>query len=212
MTEISEIFQRDVSRPIDGVIRADDFESLQAELEEYVITNEIASNLSKFLTEYNNYTTSNGVWISGFFGSGKSHLLKLLSIVIDDKEVNNQSSAEIFVKKCEDQDSFLGAELKKAVAVPSKSILFNIDQKAAIISSNDVDKLLSVFEMLAEPLLAVFDILSPILQGIGQIVKYATAIGESFGGLGGIFMGLIPILSKAALIARSFAILGFNHL
>ena len=99
-----------------------------------------------YLTEYNNYTTSNGVWISGFFGSGKSHLLKLLSIVIDDKEVNNQSSAEIFVKKCEDQDSFLGAELKKAVSVPSKSILFNIDQKAAIISSNDVDKLLSVFQ------------------------------------------------------------------
>ena len=57
----------------------------QAELEEYVITNEIAKNISKFLNEYNNYTTSNGVWISGFFGSGKSHLLKLLSIVIDDK-------------------------------------------------------------------------------------------------------------------------------
>ncbi len=73
-----------------------------------------------------------------------------------------------------------------------------------------MDKLLSVFEMLAEPLLAVFDILSPILSGIGQIVKYATAIGESFGGLGGIFMGLIPILSKAALIARSFALLGFK--
>ena len=65
-----------------------------------------------------------------------------------------------------------------------------------------LDKLLSVFEMLAEPLLAVFDILSPILNGIGQIVKYATAIGESFGGLTGIFMGLIPILSKAALIAK----------
>ena len=112
MTEISKIFQRDVSRPIDGVIKADDFESLQAELEEYVITNEIAKNLSKFLNEYNNYTTSNGVWISGFFGSGKSHLLKLLSIVIDDKKINGQSSAEIFINKCEEQDSFLAAELK----------------------------------------------------------------------------------------------------
>ena len=146
MTEISKIFQRDVSRPIDGVIKADDFESLQAELEEYVITNEIAKNLSKFLNEYNNYTTSNGVWISGFFGSGKSHLLKLLSIVIDDKKINGQSSAEIFINKCEEQDSFLAAELKKSVSLPSKSILFNIDQKAAIISSNDIDKLLSVFQ------------------------------------------------------------------
>ncbi len=73
-----------------------------------------------------------------------------------------------------------------------------------------MDKLLSVFEMLAEPLLAVFDILTPILSGIGQMVKYATTIGQSFGGLTGIFMGLIPILSKAALIARSFALLGFK--
>ena len=146
MTEISRIFQRNISRPIDGVIKADDFESLQAELEEYVITNEIAKNISKFLTEYNNYTTSNGVWISGFFGSGKSHLLKLLSIVIDDKKINEASSADIFIKKCEEQDSFLGAELKKAVSFPSKSILFNIDQKAAVISNNDFDKLLSVFQ------------------------------------------------------------------
>ena len=133
MTEISRIFQRNISRPIDGVIKADDFESLQAELEEYVITNEIAKNISKFLTEYNNYTTSNGVWISGFFGSGKSHLLKLLSIVIDDKKINEASSADIFIKKCEEQDSFLGAELKKAVSFRPK-VYFNIDQKAAVIS------------------------------------------------------------------------------
>ena len=123
MTEISKIFHREVSRQIDGVIKADDFGSLQAELEEYVITNEIAKNLSKFFNEYNNYSTSNGVWISGFFGSGKSHLLKLLSIVIDDKKINGASSAEIFIKKCEEQDSFLGAELKKAVSIPSKNRL-----------------------------------------------------------------------------------------
>ena len=106
MTEISRIFQRNISRPIDGVIKADDFESLQAELEEYVITNEIAKNISKFLTEYNNYTTSNGVWISGFFGSGKSHLLKLLSIVIDDKKINEASSADIFIKNVKNKTVF----------------------------------------------------------------------------------------------------------
>ena len=65
----------------------------------------------------------------------------LSHIVIEDQKINGQSSAEIFIKKCEEQDSFLGAELKKAVSFPSKSILFNIDQKATIISNDDFDKL-----------------------------------------------------------------------
>ena len=46
--------------------------------------------------------------------------------------------------KCEGS-TFLQAELKKAVAIPSKSILFNIDQKADIISKTEFDALLSVF-------------------------------------------------------------------
>ena len=73
------IFLKPVDRPIDGVIKADDETSLRTELEEYVITNEIALRLEQFLQAYNNYTTANGVWISGFFGSGKSHLLKMLA-------------------------------------------------------------------------------------------------------------------------------------
>ena len=74
-----EIFLKPVDRPIDGVIKADDQTSLRMELEEYVITDEIAQRLGQFLSAYNNYTTANGVWISGFFGSGKSHLLKMLA-------------------------------------------------------------------------------------------------------------------------------------
>src|SRR3546814_1606481 len=42
-------------------------------------------------------------------------------------------------------DELLRAKLKQAVAIPSKSILFNIDQKADIISKTQVDALLSVF-------------------------------------------------------------------
>lgn len=146
MTKIAEIFQRDIKRSIDGVIKADDNTGLKSEIEEYVVTNEIASNFAKFFDEYNNYTTKNGVWISGFFGSGKSHLLKMLSLIVDDAEIDSSSTAEIFRRKCSEQDTFLAAEIERAASKPSKSILFNIDQKAAIIANNDVDKLLTVFQ------------------------------------------------------------------
>ena len=76
-TKLRTLFSKPVDRPIDGVIKADDEESLLIELEEYVVTNEIEKNISRFLSDYNNYTNKNGIWISGFFGSGKSHLLNV---------------------------------------------------------------------------------------------------------------------------------------
>ena len=72
---LSTIFQKPIDRHIEGVIKADDEASLLLEVEEYVLTNEVAKRLEGFLYAYNNYEGANGVWISGFFGSGKSHLL-----------------------------------------------------------------------------------------------------------------------------------------
>jgi hypothetical protein len=39
----------------------------------------------------------------------------------------------------------LRGDLKRAAAIPSKSILFNIDQKADVISKTQIDALLAVF-------------------------------------------------------------------
>ena len=71
---LTEIFAKDVQRPIEGVIKADDVAHLGTEVDEYVLTNEAAKGLELLLEAYTNYTNANGVWISGFFGSGKSHL------------------------------------------------------------------------------------------------------------------------------------------
>ena len=144
-SKLRAIFSKAIDRPLDGVIKADDEVSLLNELEEYVVTNEIEKNVSNFLTEYNNYTHKNGVWISGFFGSGKSHLLKILSVALEDKKVEGQSASDIFLKKFT-SDAMLKGELEKAFNIPSKSILFNIDQKATIISKDQVDAILTVFQ------------------------------------------------------------------
>ena len=122
---LREIFEKQIDRNIDGVIKADDIENLTQELEEYVITKELEKHLGAFLEAYNNYQSANGVWISGFFGSGKSHLLKMLSLVLEDKNVEGQSAAEIFLKKIS-HDAFLNGELERAVKIPSQSVLFNV--------------------------------------------------------------------------------------
>lgn len=143
--KLNGIFKNSVGRPIEGVIKADDETSLYNELSEYVLTDEVAKRLEHFLDAYTDYHHANGVWISGFFGSGKSHLLKMLALLLENRQVDGSTALDIFLPKVKSDDELLRAQLKKAVAIPSKSILFNIDQKADIISKSQIDALLSVF-------------------------------------------------------------------
>jgi len=143
---LNEIFAKDVQRPIEGVIKADDTAHLGTELEEYVLTNEAAKGLELLLEEYTNYTNGNGVWISGFFGSGKSHLLKMLAHLLGD--VEGQEFDRVMVSAgfhARASGAFLPALLTKAERIPGKSLLFNIDQKASLITKDQADALLKVF-------------------------------------------------------------------
>ena len=85
-TTIQELFSKPVDRPIDGVIKADDERHLEVELDEYVVTREVSKGLGAFTDAYLHNPTANGVWISGFFGCGKSHLLKMLSLLLDSEK------------------------------------------------------------------------------------------------------------------------------
>ena len=144
MTTLKTIFNKPVDRPIEGVIKADDEASLRLEIEEYVLTNEVEKRLESFLDAYNNYEGANGVWVSGFFGSGKSHLLKMLALLLENRQIDSVAALDLFLPKCGDNEILRG-DLKRAISIPSKSILFNIDQKADVISKTQIDALLAVF-------------------------------------------------------------------
>jgi len=141
---LKDIFEKPVDRNIEGVIKADDEQSLKLEVEEYVLTNEVSRSLDIFLNAYNDYQGANGVWISGFFGSGKSHLLKILAFIMENREIEGAPILDMFLPKCADNELLKG-DLKRAASIPSKSILFNIDQKADVITTKQMDALLSVF-------------------------------------------------------------------
>ncbi len=144
--KLKEIFLKDVNRSIEGVVKADDVDHLGVEVEEYVLTNDAAKGVGPLLEEYTNYTNANGVWISGFFGSGKSHLLKMLAHLLGDVEGQafpRSRVSDSFLSKTD--DAMLTASLKKAATIPAKSLLFNIDQKATLIAKDQTDALLKVF-------------------------------------------------------------------
>ncbi len=129
--DIAQLFKKDINRHIEGVIKAEDASVLQSELEEFVITDEIRSYLETFFENYNE-GNSNGAWISGFFGSGKSHLLKILAAVVENREVGEKNAAEIFISLCEgcEELTLLRGLVERAARTPSNSILFNIGRQA----------------------------------------------------------------------------------
>jgi hypothetical protein len=125
------MFQKDINRPINGVIKVgqDDNESLKQELEEYIITKELRRHFNTFFENYskaiNQPTDKIGVWISGFFGSGKSHFLKMLSYLLSNSMVAGRKAVDYFKDKFD--DPMMYAIIVRCTNIPSESILFNID-------------------------------------------------------------------------------------
>lgn len=132
---IKELFKKEIDREINGVVQAGqrDEEVIQDELEEYVMTKEISENMAYFFKNYaysfENKTTKMGVWISGFFGSGKSHFLKILSYLLNNETVYGKRAIDFFAEKTDDQE--LMDILHQSASYHSKAILFNVDSKSA---------------------------------------------------------------------------------
>ena len=134
--KIQSMFQKDINRDINGVVKVaqDDERSLQQELSEYIITKELRRHFRTFFDNYTKAidqpTDKMGVWISGFFGSGKSHFLKMLSYLLSNQVVSGTPAIDYFQDKFD--DSMMYAQAAKCVSVPTESILFNIDIEGPI--------------------------------------------------------------------------------
>ncbi len=132
---IKDIFKEDINRPINGVVQAGqtDEETIHTELREYVVTDEILNSLKDFYKNYEDVykvpTKDVGVWISGFFGSGKSHFLKILSYLLDNKEIKGRAPFEYFENKIKD-DALLAA-MRRIGAKESDALLFNVGSEAS---------------------------------------------------------------------------------
>ena len=131
--DMKGLYAKDIFRSIDGVIKADDASKVASEVDEYVMTSEIRSGMSRILDAWNQVDApSNGVWIAGFFGSGKSHLLKMLSYLLGEQAGSQPVTREEVERAFEQKvagDQTVIADLKRSLHTPTRAVLFNIDAK-----------------------------------------------------------------------------------
>ena len=147
--QLKDLYKKDITREIQGVIKVDDEHSIAQELDEYIVTDEIAKHLDTFFEAYSkglgtSRTEQMGVWLSGFFGSGKSHFLKIVSHLLDNREVNGKKAVDYFDEKI--NDAMLLGNIKRAGDTSSDIILFNIDTKSSLENTTSKDKILAVIE------------------------------------------------------------------
>ena len=134
---IKNLFERDIFRPINGVVKADqlDDSSVWQELDEFVVTRELDQHFRKFFSCLSSRPSISakdpdspgkiGVWISGFFGSGKSHFLKVLSYLLRNRththDGQSKQAVEFFETKIKDAMLLRGHQAGRRLATPMSS-------------------------------------------------------------------------------------------
>lgn len=156
--KIENIFAKDINRPINGVIKADQSDTAYNELDEYVITKEVDKHLRQFVDAFllgidrkkdADVSAKMGVWVSGFFGSGKSHFIKILSYLLKNQPVSEdgkeaKTPLDFFLEKLKVvDDAIFQGDLKRMANAATEVILFNIDSKAE--QNHSRDAILQVF-------------------------------------------------------------------
>ena len=154
---IKEMFEKQIDRDIQGVIIVgqSEEENVAQELDEYVVTRELQKHFAEFFSAYKKGIVGNtpkmGVWISGFFGSGKSHFLKILSYLLANKSVGDRKAIDFFADdrlaggKPKIVDQMVLADMKLAADTSTDVVLFNIDSKSDSNSKQNKDAIVNVF-------------------------------------------------------------------
>jgi DNA polymerase III delta prime subunit len=154
---MKEMFEKEIDRNIQGVIIVgqSEAENVAQELDEYVVTKELQKHFADFFSAYKKgivgTTPKMGVWISGFFGSGKSHFLKILSYLLANKSVGDKKAIDYFADdsltegKPKIVDRIVLADMKLAADTDTDVVLFNIDSKSDSNSKQNKDAIVNVF-------------------------------------------------------------------
>ncbi|WIV67351.1 BREX system P-loop protein BrxC [Natrialbaceae archaeon AArc-T1-2] len=146
--QINEIFYRPINRKIDRVVKVDndDPSVVKKELEEYILTPQLERHFSDALeavidTEHAQ-TEDVGMWVSGFFGSGKSHFMKILGHVMENRAFGDTHAAEMFRDRIEGNEMLDGAVSAVTNKFESEVLMFQIGAKADASGSESITEII----------------------------------------------------------------------
>src|SRR5271165_626757 len=140
---IKTLFANDIHRRIEEVIKVDQTSDdiLRDEINEYVVTDAIRSHYTDIFDAFretpNKPNEGIAVWVSGFFGSGKSSFAKLLGLTVENRTVLGQSVSDRFLKRTNDKK--LSVVLKTInEQIPTHTVIFDVSTDRGIRSGSQM--------------------------------------------------------------------------
>ncbi len=131
LATIAEVFSERIDRPIEEVIKVDalDDQLLVEEIKEYYPTPSIQEQMAEVLEAYSNVrmgpTEKVGVWVSGFFGAGKSSFAKLLGVLLESRKIGAQDAVDLFSRRVtSDRIKVLLHQIRERL--PTHVVIFDI--------------------------------------------------------------------------------------
>lgn len=134
---IKDILTIDLSEDIKNVIDLEDIseKAIQSEIESYIITDGLAKEYSNFVSIYTSNIIETGVWLSGFYGSGKSYFGKLLGYMMSNRNISGTPARDRIMQR------FIGID-DEALAKNSIAKLNSINSRVVFmdIAKQDTSK------------------------------------------------------------------------
>ena len=117
--KFGELYSNPINRPLNPAVSAEDMtdQTVETEIREYVFTDEVINGLYDVIGGIRMGATShNGIWVSGYFGSGKSHFMKYVDYCFSAKHgpAARQRTAEAVEKR--DPLSVSGSDSRVAIS------------------------------------------------------------------------------------------------
>ncbi len=128
---VRDLLERDLTRPIEEIIKVDQEDEgvVFTEITEYIATQRIRDQYYRVLRAIadgkSEPTEGVGVWVSGFFGSGKSSFAKILGYVLGNRTVMGRTAGELFSRQVNDERISDLVEFINA-AIPTEVVMFDI--------------------------------------------------------------------------------------
>lgn len=138
---IKGLFANDITRRIEEVIKVDQTSEdvIRDEIDEYVVTDAIRSHYTHIYDAYsetpNKPHEGIAIWVSGFFGSGKSSFAKMLGLSIGNRTIAGMSASSRFAQRTDDKKLHV---LLKTIAekIPTHAVIFDVSTDRGIRSGN----------------------------------------------------------------------------
>lgn len=129
MAKIKDILSIQLEDDIKSVIdlNSQSDENILEELNGFILTESLAKHLFDFCDLYRSGTKQSGLWLSGFYGSGKSYFAKMVGLLLDNRPIVGTPMRERFVPKLQglkDAD-LLENSIESLGRTPNHVVLFD---------------------------------------------------------------------------------------